>query len=261
MSERRGPRLLYIVFAIFAFPFVMLTFMPLLMNIFVVSKLAASLDDTFKKNSSNYSNADIAFGGNEEQAQKTFERLRSITATPAQGTIRAQTLSVAIVTLTSDRTIVEPTLFGWGTPSVRPQPIQLDLEHAINGAMLLIADRPVLWSPINMKSGLRAKIAVEGTAVFDIENAPHGLLAGFRIGAFGADRATSPQDLGAYASSANIARFCASIKVWAKHFQIDPDNIRIWRFTDPTQISLQGKNLSATGGSTGKLDHISEHCR
>jgi hypothetical protein len=119
----------------------------------------------------------------------------------------------------------------------------------------------VLWSPINFKREHRAKIAIEGAAVFDIENAPHGLLAGFRIGAFGADRATEPHDLSSTDNSANIDRFCTSMRRWVRHFNVDPDDIRIWRFTDPDQIALQGKNLAGTGGSTGRLSHISDYCR
>jgi hypothetical protein len=251
---------LYIVLAIIAFPVVALTFMPLLVNIFIVTKLVDSIDNNFN-NRSRYSQSDIAFGGNEERAKKTFQRLRSITADTTDGRITAATLSVAIISVTENRTITEPTLFGWGKPTVRPQPIHVDLEHVGTGAVLLIANRPILWSPTNVKPDYRAKIAVEGAAVFDIENAPYGLLAGFRIAAFGADGATEPHDVAPTANSAQTARFCASMRLWIKHFRVHPDNIRVWRLTDPTQIAVQGNNLTAIGGSYGRSEHITEYCR
>jgi hypothetical protein len=268
VTERSCIKLLHIIIAIIVVPIVVTLLMPMFVNMFVVAKLINSIDQsisrndrTGSKNASNFSEVDLAFFGGEEKALNARKRLRAISANPIDGPFKTTTLSVGIVSLTSNRTITEPTLFGWGKPTVRPQPVRIDLEHAGGGAVVLITNRPVLLSPINVKPDQRAKIAVEGAAVFDIENAPQGLLAGFRIGAFGAERATQPHDTRITNNIANTERFCISMVEWARLFRVDRDNIRIWRFTDPDLIALQGKNLASTGGTTGRLDHISDYCR
>ena len=227
----------------------------------VVANVMDIMDPDREQVEQSYTDEDIAFGGEKHALVKTYKRLRSIAASPADGRSINRTLSVAFVNMMTDRKTIEKTrLFGFGPETARQvtHPVEIDLRNAGTGAVLLIADRPVLWSPANVQPGQRAKIAVEGTAVFDLVNAPAGLLAGFRIGSFGAKSTTDPSDIDG--SSQQRARLCASIALWSKHFNVSLGDVRMWRFTDPDSIALKGNQLESTGGFGSGPSYVTDQC-
>ena len=227
----------------------------------VVANVMDVLDLDRQQVEASYTDDDIAFGGDKNALVKMYKRLRSMAASPADGRAINRTLSVAVVNIMNDRKIIEKTrLFGIGPERARQvtRPIELDLGNVGPGAVLLIADHPMVWSPTNEGSTQRAKVAVEGAAAFDLVNAPDGLLAGFRIGSFGIKRATDPSDLDG--SSDQRARFCASMALWSKHFNVSLGDVRMWRFTDPDRISLKGNQLESTGGYGSGPSYVSEQC-
>jgi hypothetical protein len=190
--------------------------------------------------------------------------LSGLTASSRDAQKQTRSLSVAIVDVATDRKIEvrRPSFLGvGGGTEQRSRPIEIDLANAQTGGVLVIANQPVLWSAVNVRSEQRAKIAVEGNAVFDLENASNGLLAGFRIGAFGKDNATSPTDVERTATRQSRRQFCQSVVDWARHFQIDTGDIRMWRFTDPDRISVQGDRIASTGGTMSTPQFVSEYCR
>jgi hypothetical protein len=240
----------------FGIPLVLMYCAPLIMGLATLSVMSSALDTDRYRIESAFSSQDVAFGGDAKQLLASYKRLRDLSATPADGRINNRFLSVAVVTLTSDRAVARR-LRG-GHPTV---PIDLDLGEAGQGAVLVMADRPVVWRPVNTTQGQRAKFAFEGDAVFDLDKAPHGLMAGFRIGAFGARDASNPLDIDHTASRRNRQRFCSSIKTWAKHFQVEFGDVRLWRMTDPDRIALARDTLSASGGSEPSPEYVSDLCR
>jgi hypothetical protein len=190
---------------------------------------------------------DIAFGGNPKQLRETLTRLRSITANEGDARAYNRSLAVAIVNVSADR-----------SPK---KPIEIDLANAHDGAILVIANRPVVWSTVGVSPKHRAKIGFEGSAVFDVVNAPRGILAGFRVGGFGAANVTNPLDVHRNRSPKDLARFCESIRSWSNHFQVSTGTIKVWRIEDPDRISVYGDSLSVDGGTEPKPEFISDICR
>lgn len=207
---------------------------------------------------------DIAFGGDAKQLRATYERLRKLTASVADGRISNRSLSVAVVDVTNDRVRAEGLArftFGHSAKSRRTQPIEVDVGQAGEGAVLLLANRPVRWSAADVQPGQRAKIAIEGSAVFDVAEMPKGLLAGFRIGAFGAFDPADANDAAPRSSLKRRKRFCRSVVTWARHFQVEAGDIRLWRMTDPDRITLMGDRLSQSGGTQSKPEFLTDFCR
>jgi hypothetical protein len=215
-------------------------------------------DDTPVDNA--FSAAEIDFGGDKDNLVKSYKRLLHLAAGPGDGRVN-KTLTIAAVNISSERKIVETSRFLGIVPQVsqsKPRPITIDLGNAGTGAVVLIADRPVVWSAAHSQQGQRAKIAIEGGSVFDVENVSPGLLAGFRIASFGAKRTTDPADIDG--TDRQKDRFCESMKIWAKHFDVDFQSLRIWQFSDPDVIALNGSTLTAEGGSDGGTRDIEDIC-
>lgn len=95
-----------------------------------------------------FSAADIAFGGDKAVLVKTYKRLLRLTAGPGDGRVN-RSLTVAVVNISNERRTVEKSrAFGIGPEVSRtsPRPIAIDLANAGDGAVVLIANRPVVWS-------------------------------------------------------------------------------------------------------------------
>ena len=211
---------------------------------------------------------DLDFGGGVKQLTERRQRLESLMAKAADGRRPVEALTVAIVTLTTDRTVVPSAgasawswLAGAKSRAERTKPITIDLGQAGRSGLLLIADRPVLWSPVGAKRSHHAMIAMEGRSVFDVVDTPPGLLAGFRIAAFGGSHITDPADAEPGASRTARTRFCRSVARWAHQFEVEPGDVRLWRFTDPDRIAVARNRLEQSGGTESKPEFLSELCR
>ncbi len=206
---------------------------------------------------------DIAFGGDAKKLLATYKRLRGLSANPGDARISNKSLSVAIVTVgrdrLQDRTAANLGVTGGSAKTTRA--IDVNLKEAGEGAVLLMADRPVMWQATGVRSSHRAKIAVEGNAVFDIANTQQGLLAGFRVGSYGARDTADPRDLDDDATKKGRYRFCYSMRVWAEQFNVEMGDIRIYRFADPTRIAVVGDRLSDASGRRITPEYVSDACR
>lgn len=249
-----------LMIALFAGP--MLLSLPIwIMKRSMVDKVMDRLDPDRQQVEQAFTDNDVAFGGDKDALVKSYKRLRLMAASPADARLSNRTLSVAFVNIATGRkTITKTRLFGIGPETSRQvtQPIEIDLGKASTGAVLIIADGSAQWSLVNVQSTQRAKIAFEGNAVFDLVNAPDGLLAGFRIGSFGAKDTTDPYDIDG--SGDQRARLCASLALWAKHFNVNLGDVQTWRFTDPDRIALKGSQLSSTGGSGSEPSYVTGRC-
>ncbi len=178
---------------------------------------------------------DIIFGGDVKRLAKSAKRLRAMATSPDEPALYNRLLHVAIVD---------------SPPSVKDQKeapeIALDLGRAGAAAVLVIAAGPTVWRIENARPEQRAKIAFEGPSPFDLKNAPEHILAGFRVGAFGADDFTSPRDYLENHGPARTRRYCAAMEKWKKLFDAAPRQMRIFVFQSPDRIEVNEEFL---GGS------------
>jgi hypothetical protein len=128
------------------------------------------------------------------------------------------------------------------------QQASLDLSEIGTSAAVLIADQSVIWEIAGAQSNERAKIGFEGPFAFDLVGAHFGLLAGFRISAFGGGPTADPRDyLEARADRTYQRRACASIKRWQSYFDVRTENLGIWS-TDTAHVIKIGRHNVTTGG-------------
>jgi hypothetical protein len=261
----RSAKIIGIVLLLFfGIPLILAAAAPLLISGALIGAIGNTIDGDRIQISKALSADDIAFGGDEKQLLATYKRLRSMTASVADGRRLTRSLSVAVVTVTTNRAeqrTASTAIWRDARTMPRTKPIDVDLGNAGDGAVLLVANRPVLWSPVNAHASQRARIAIEGAAVFDIMNAQQGLLAGFRIGAFGVRDAADALDADSAGKRSGRLRFCKAVAIWARHFEVDPRDVRIWRFLDPDQISLSGDRLDQSGGTSSRPEFLSDFCR
>ncbi len=211
------------------------------------------------------SREDITFGGDIKAVLKTFRQLRSIAASPGDSRVNNRVLSVAVVTLPEPEPAKPESKSKWswfGASSPKTvQTLAIDFKFAREGAVLVIPDRPVRFVAKNADDTHRAKLAVEGPAIFDLADAPQGLLAGFKMTSFGAANATSPRDYEGNATLHHTVRFCRSLAQWMRHYQVSPDEIRIWKFDAPSVLSVAGAQLTSEGGTQSRPTYLVDHCR
>jgi hypothetical protein len=186
-----------------------------------------------------YTRADIAVGGDVEKLNRIYKALKQNAASPEEAPQYNRVLNVAIVNFADDLSTSA------GAP--RPRDLSVDLGEAGRAGILLIADRPMILSILNARRTGRAKVAVESNSAFSLKEAP-GVIAGFRVGAFGADDVTKPADI-LTPQEADLKRFCRSVALWAKFFDLRLADIRFWTFRDPKVLKLSELGIGADGAS------------
>lgn len=145
--------------------------------------------------------------------------------------------------------------------SMPQQRVALNLAGIGASAAVLIADRPVLWQ-IGGAPNERAKLGFEGPFAFDLAGASDGLLAGFRVGAFGAGETASPRDYAGSASDHARRRVvCRALDRWRHYFGVTKENLYVWSVTDAHSIAFSGRSVAAdkrmepdTGDIVGACD-------
>ncbi len=186
----------------------------------------------------------IAGGGDAGTLVRDANRLRELTAYDGEAKTVAGTLEVIVVRIADGTGPSEKDL----APAIRTgyRTIKLDLSSADKTATLIIADAPVLWDVQSNARSPRARLALEGTAPFDIANPVAGMLAGFRIESFGAQNATRPQDaLGEGSDSAR--RYCAALTLWAQHFGLSLADTTATFIENPRMIRVRDRGVTHDG--------------
>jgi hypothetical protein len=116
--------------------------------------------------------------------------------------------------------------------------VDIDVSQSGNAGLVIVTDRLVHWKVLGASHDRRAKLAFESAQAFDITNAPPRLLAGFRVGAFGASGVAGTADYLPGASLVQARRFCDAMDNWVVHFSVRPNDVRIWRIKNPSVIHL-----------------------
>jgi hypothetical protein len=179
----------------------------------------------------------VSQGGNTEELTNHLKRLKAISAGPGETAKYNHALNVVVLAARERST----------PPGGEPRKVALDLAGAGDAGFLLMSDEPTIWTVRNPPSGARAKIAVESEAAFDIEDAPAGLLAGFRVAAFGASGVARPADYINGQGTPAFRRFCAAIATWANFFNVPFKDVRFWQYGQTSELDLRATQVSARG--------------
>jgi hypothetical protein len=123
--------------------------------------------------------------------------------------------------------------------------MSLDLGQLPKEAVVVIADQPIRWTVTGTDSAW-GRIGFEGLAPFDIANGRAGMVAGFRIAAFGARdtaRATDPF----HADPQRRRNLCSALRLWAEHFGLGAGQITFALVTDATAIGSSNGAITSDG--------------
>lgn len=137
-------------------------------------------------------------------------------------------------------------------------PLKLDLSGAAETATILISDRPLLLELSGKAPIRRATLGVEGVAPFDLKNAPQGLLAGFRIAAFGASSVARPEQ---FVEGRDARVFCGAIKRWRAFYGLAQSSVSIAVATNPTAVAVTDKGVVDDGEAQGDLPDLAAFCK
>lgn len=142
------------------------------------------------------------------------------------------------------------------------QTVSLDLSEIGASAVVLIADRPTVWQITGAKPGARAKIGFEGPFAFDLTGAEDGLLAGFRIGAFGAGEISRPVDYAEFqAGKASKRAVCNALDRWLRYFAVPKENTHVWSMTNARRIEIGQSSVKADTRVASDVNEISRVCQ
>jgi hypothetical protein len=136
-------------------------------------------------------------------------------------------------------------------------PLKLNLAGAKDTATVLITDRPVLIELDHGAPARRAMLGVEGVAPFDLKAAPPGILSGFRIGAFGANRVARPEQL---VDGHDAPVFCGAIKNWRTFYGLGQGSVQVTVATNPTAVTVTDQGVSSDGEAPVDVPALGRFC-
>jgi hypothetical protein len=190
----------------------------------------------------------IVTSASDKERERQIARLRSLTSRPelASGSVTA----LQIIAVAFDAT--KPVRGGTSRQAVDQDGyrlLQLDLKQVPREAVVIIADQPIRWRLEGLTPG-SPRLGFEGYAAFDVVDAQPGLMAGFRIGTFGAPhyaRAVDPT----VGEVSNRQGLCKSLQTWADHFGLPFDAMRFTLLYNPSRIAPT-TGLASSDGETDK---------
>ncbi len=138
------------------------------------------------------------------------------------------------------------------------QAVTLDIASVRNTASVVISGQPVEWKLLTNPEKPRATLALEGSAPVAVSGGYKGVLAGYRVAAFGDWRTTRPDH---YISRHGNKEFCHSLKVWRRHFGIRRKDVYISVVRNPTRVSISDRDVYHDGQLINNLPAINRFCR
>ena len=126
----------------------------------------------------------------------------------------------------------------------------LDVSGLDKGAAVFIANHQVVWQIEGADQDDFAKIGFEGPYVFDLDGGHPGLLAAFRVEAFGSDESSRLRDFDSLTHDQRAKhRFCATVERWGQYFDVPDSMIRTWYVSQPSRlaVTMDGPSNSQMG--------------
>ena len=169
-------------------------------------------------------------------------RLLALSATPEMALGWAKRVLFLVVTIDPDK----PRAPMFSEDGYRL--ITLDLDPTGREAVVVVADVPIRWTIRGAERAPHPQVAFEGGALFDVASAPAGVIAGFRMGGFGAMDVSHASDGAAVGTWER--GLCRSSAVWTQHFGLARDAIRIVQLVNPTTIHIGADERSSDATQT-----------
>lgn len=188
----------------------------------------------------------VVSGDDAEAMKRLYQRLEGMTAQSAEAR-NTDMVHVVFHTVSAAESTAQTSDAQARFPSRSdPQAVALDLSNIGASAVVLIADRPIVWQISGALPSQRAKIGIEGPFAFDLSGAKDGLLAGFRVGAFGAGDVASPSDYSRFQTDKARQRLvCKALDRWQRYFGVSRENLRVWSTTNARRIEIGQQSLKA----------------
>ncbi len=136
--------------------------------------------------------------------------------------------------------------------------IELNTASAGDTAVLVIYGDPIFWRLRPGTENRRARLAFEGSPPMDAIGGYPGLLAGYRVAAFG-DRSTARP--GDYLNGTDAKNFCGSLQTWRRFFGVSRRNVWITVISNATTISVSDTNVHHNGRLVSQAPPINLFCR
>ncbi|GJD48462.1 hypothetical protein OPKNFCMD_1181 [Methylobacterium crusticola] len=142
------------------------------------------------------------------------------------------------------------------------RPVNLDLARAPERAVVVLAEQPVAWSVTTAPPDRAGAFGVESTAPFALRDGRPGLLAGFRVQAFGAPQVAPVLDPHRFGPG-TLRAFCAALRLWAVQFGLPLERARYTLLENPTRVALDGGRIRSDGIARGRVSgpRLARLCR
>lgn len=198
------------------------------------------------------------------RAQKA--RLKEISAYEGEARGSAKALQVIVVDYDGDAGLRTPDNASAASPrkamsaSVPAgyREIELNTASANSTAVLVIYGDPIFWRLRPGPEQRRARLAFEGSPPMDATGGYPGLLAGYRIAAFGDRAAARPGD---YLNGTAAKNFCDSLKTWRRFFGVGHRNVWVTVISNATTITVGDANVYHNGRAVTGAPPINLFCR
>ncbi len=185
-------------------------------------------------------------------------RLKTLTARPEM--VSGAAAQLHIIAIAFEEAKPEPMGSSPANPRHMVDPdgyrrLVLDMHRGGKDAVVIIADQPIRWTIVEPQAQSWGRIGFEGLAPFDVAAGRPGMLAGFRIAAFGAQNTArvfypgqAPGRLDSNLGPSQRQRaFCGAARTWTEHFGIRFDQAHFALVVEPTRIAPEGRSIDSDG--------------
>ena len=212
-----------------------------LSRLFHSTPLPGSYEDTLARVNDPYTAGDsggIKSGLSASQRALQITKIRKYTATPELAAGWAKHVQFLSISFSA------PQLGSGDSGKAKDgyRELELSFTQRADGpnddAIVIIADQPIRWTIKAEGLPERARVGFEGPMAFDIASAPPGVIAGYRIGAFGGGETALPNTASRIKDVSD--RFCRAIVSWTKYFGVSPQDIQAFELADPKHIWVSG---------------------
>ncbi len=203
--------------------------------------------------------APVATYSDRSALERLETRLAGLSAYEGEAKGAAKTLQVLLLEhAIPDLSAIAPTHAAVPqTFSAGFRPLELDLSATRRNAVLVIPAGPLGIALKPATDRPRARLAIESGAPVEIAGGYPGLIAGYRIAAFGDWRTTRPAHL---AAGENPAAFCNSLRVWRRHFGVARKDVWLTTIENPHRITVTDLDVVHDGRERTDLPKLNLFC-
>lgn len=174
------------------------------------------------------------------ETRRRVAALRELTASPQAVANAAKSLTIVGLRFERLRDVRLKSLAdrSMADPLAAPFPVRLDLSETNGDAVLALANQGIAWSIVPPSPvAPRAIFGIESHLLPEFDDAPIGVLAGFRTSETTYHSIATPLQ-SAQASQSEQRAFCKSVSDWAAFFSLPLSKVRYVLVEDPTNLKF-----------------------